>query len=252
MNKETVVLAVETSGRTGSVALGFDDKIANETYFSGFMRHSTEILPVIEGLLKKSDVKPEEIKHLYISNGPGSFTGIRIAASLAKMMYLANSLKIVTVDSLDVIALNALGPINATGQKENLPVNSENDEIHKIATILDAKRGQFFVALYKVVRDSYEVLFEKTLQDSLMTAIEFREKFAHRPDPVWLLGDGLTYYRQEFKAKGMEFLEEKYWSPRAAGVYEIGRKMAQKKLFADPVNFKPFYLCRPDIRIKQR
>jgi tRNA threonylcarbamoyladenosine biosynthesis protein TsaB len=252
MNRDTVVLAVETSSRTGSVALGFGDTIAGETFFSGFMRHSTEIFSVIESLLKKYDVKPENLEHLYISNGPGSFTGLRIAASLAKMMYLANSLKIVTVDSLDVIAFNASEAIKAAGRTAKLSDDSTNNEILKIAAVLDAKRGQFFVAVYKVIRDGEEVLFEKTVPDSLMTPGEFCEKFAFRRDTVWLLGDGLVYHRQEFQSEGIEFLEEKYWSPGATGVYQLGRKIAQKNLFADPVNFKPFYLCRPEIRIKQR
>ncbi len=251
MNKETVVLAVETSSRTGSVALGFGDKIVSEAYFSGFMRHSTEIFPVIESLLKKSDVKPGNIGHLYISNGPGSFTGIRIAASLAKMMYLANSLKVVTVDSLDVIAFNASEPIKAAGRKEK-STDSNYDEIHKIASVLDAKRGQFFIAVYKVIKDTDEILFENIIPDSLTTAKEFCEKFAIPQDPIWLLGDGLTYHREEFNTEGIKFMDENYWSPRAAGVYQLGRKRSKKNQFADPVNFKPFYLCRPEIRIKQR
>ena len=252
MNNELLALAIETSSRIGSVAVGFGDKIMKEASFSGFMKHSAEIFPVIEALLNDSGFNPGEIGHLYISNGPGSFTGLRIAASLAKMMYLANSLKIVTVDSLDVIAYNATEPIRAAGRKENRSVDSNNYGIHKIAAILDAKRGQFFVALYKVIRNDDEVLFEKILPDSLMNPAEFNEKFALKQDPVWLLGDGLVYHRKEFQVEGIEFLGEKYWSPRASGVYHLGWNQAQKNQFADPVNFKPFYLCRPEIIIKQR
>jgi tRNA threonylcarbamoyladenosine biosynthesis protein TsaB len=252
MDKKPVILAIETSGRTGSVALGVGEKILNETSFSGFMRHSAEIFPAIVNLLDKADVKPEKIGHLHISNGPGSFTGLRIAASIAKMMYLANSLKVVAVDSLDVIAFNAIEAIREKEQEANSQAKTEKDKIQKIAAVLDAKRAQFFVALYNIVREDANIRLEKVVPDYLSSAGEFINKYASGPNPIWLLGDGLVYHSKEFQSGGTYFMEEKYWSPRAAGVYRLGWEMAQKEQFADPVSLKPNYLCRPEIRVKQR
>ena len=101
-----LILAVETSGRLGSVALAQGDKLLSETSFSGPMRHSAEIFPAITDLLSKFDKKPDQIEQVYISAGPGSFTGLRIAVTFAKTLALANGAKIVAVDTLDVIAAN--------------------------------------------------------------------------------------------------------------------------------------------------
>jgi tRNA threonylcarbamoyladenosine biosynthesis protein TsaB len=249
INKTKASLAIETSSRIGSVALGCGDKIVGEASFSGFMKHSAEIFPAINRLLSSSDINPNQIEHIYISNGPGSFTGLRIAATIAKMMFLANHAEIVTVDSLDITAFNSLDAIRAQNQSEKFTATDE--EIKKVASVLDAKRGQFFIALYDVIKNE-DLSLNKRTDDLLMSASEFCDKIAAEDIPVWLLGDGLLYYREEFKKENINFLEEKYWSPRAACVYQLGRKMTRKHNFADQVKFKPNYLYRPEIVTKQR
>jgi tRNA threonylcarbamoyladenosine biosynthesis protein TsaB len=238
MAQKPLILAVETSSRIGSVAIALGNRILAETIFSGPMRHSAELFPAIRSLLDRFSRKPPEIEHIYISVGPGSFTGLRIAVTLAKAMHLANAVKIVAVDTLDVIAANAA---DYTDEK--------NTELDKIATILDAKRGQFFIAVYQLTSDGSR---KKTLPDSLMTAQQFLDKFAAADQHVWLLGDGLVYYKDKFKANGVRFLDEKYWSPRAAKVHLLGYEMSLTGQFADPLKLQPAYLRCPDVKVKPR
>ena len=144
-----MILAVETSAPIGSVAIAIGEQILAEAAFSGPMRHSSEILPAIDGLLQRFGRKPKDIEHIYISIGPGSFTGLRIAAALAKTMHLANDVRVVAVDTLDVIAANATDYIK--DKSTDIICHSERSEesIETIATIIDAKRGQFYVAVYQ-------------------------------------------------------------------------------------------------------
>ncbi|MBN1973888.1 MAG: tRNA (adenosine(37)-N6)-threonylcarbamoyltransferase complex dimerization subunit type 1 TsaB [Sedimentisphaerales bacterium] len=249
-DNKPVILAIETSSRIGSVALGFGDKIAGIASFSGFMRHSAEIFPAIEELLAGSGINPNQIEHIYISNGPGSFTGLRIAAAIAKMVYLANPVKIVTVSSLDVTACNAADAVKAAQKEEKFLL--EIGKIQKVASVLDAKRGQFFIAVYNVIIEGTEVKLDKVVPDYIISAAEFTAQFACEQNPIWLLGDGLLFHKQEFQTDGVNFFEEKYWSPRAEKVYILGRELAGKNQFAEPVGFKPFYLYRPEIITKQR
>ena len=104
---KSLILAVETSGRTGSVAIGAGDDILAEKTFSGQMRHSAELFVSAERLLSQIGAGAEKIKHVYFAAGPGSFTGLRIAVTMAKMMAFANGAKIVAVSTMDVIAENA-------------------------------------------------------------------------------------------------------------------------------------------------
>lgn len=273
MTKKPLILAIETSSRIGSAAIAFGEKILAETTFPNTMRHSAEIFPTIQQLLNRFSLKSQEIEHVYISIGPGSFTGLRIATTFAKTMCLANAVKIVAVDTLDVIAANVNGLTskniannsghessllqpNALLQKqERCAAEDEQAMIYeKIAPIVDAKRNQFFTAVYQRTNDELQAvsdgIWKKILTDSLMTASQFIEKFSGSETPIWLLGDGLLYYKDKFKAEGIRFLDQKYWSPRAGKVYLLGRQKALAGQFADPVTLTPNYLLRPDAEEK--
>ncbi|MHC4619500.1 MAG: tRNA (adenosine(37)-N6)-threonylcarbamoyltransferase complex dimerization subunit type 1 TsaB [Planctomycetota bacterium] len=240
MKPAPLILAVETSGRIGSVAMALGERVVGETAFSGTMRHSSEIFPATCGLLDRLGRKPKEIEHVYISVGPGSFTGLRIAVALAKTMHLANNANIVAVDTLDAIAANA-----------NDYTEDTRPNISTIATLLDAKRGQFFIAAYRRrSRKSNNTRYEKILPDCLMTASQFLERFAAKQEPIWLLGEGLLYYKDAFKAEGVHFLPEDYWSPKASKVHQLGWQIALKERFADPLTLEPTYIRRPEAEEK--
>ena len=216
MSQDPIILAVETSSRIGSVAIAFGGEIQRELVFSKQMKHSEEIFPAISALLDSLGRKPRQIEHIYISAGPGSFTGLRIATTLAKTMHLANKAKVVAVDTLDVIASNIMDLI-----RENIDKKDQSDmrggSIDTIAPVLDAKRGRFFIAVYnRLIKEvdtnyaGFNKQYAKILPDSLLSASEFLEKFACQEKPVWLLGDGLVFHREKFQADGIYFLEKKY------------------------------------------
>jgi len=270
-----LILAVETSSRTGSVAIALGENLLAETKFAGPSRHSAELFPSICHLLDRFSRKPDQIEHIYISVGPGSFTGLRIAVTMAKTMSLANAAKIVAVDSLDVAAANiplliehrlsadlsgvlssvALAKEEAQAKSET-SAKAEAPSIENLAVVVDAKRNQFFIAVYQKTQQSQIVNqptgYEKIVPDSLMTSDEFLEKFAAPDQPIWLLGDGLLYYKDKFKSAGIRFFDEQYWSPRASKVHLLGWQLALAGRFSDPLTLTPNYLLRLDIKIKPR
>jgi tRNA threonylcarbamoyladenosine biosynthesis protein TsaB len=262
-----LVLTIETSGRLGSVALAQGDKLLAESHFSGPMRHSAEIFPAITDLLSKFSKKPNQIEHVYISVGPGSFTGLRIAVTIAKTIALARQLartpigepqasrpssrggspaelnsarrtKIVAVDTLDCIAANV----------------SPQDNSQRLGVILDAKRGQFFIAVYDKTQDAqrntHDAIWQKILPDCLMTAEEFLAQFTDKP--IMLTGEGLVFYKDKFAHKNIRVLDEKFWNPSAANIHRLGRQLASQGRFADPLTLTPNYIRGPDAIVKQR
>lgn len=222
---KSFALALETSGRVGSVAIGCNGRLSDEETFSAPLRHSAELFDTTIKLLKKSVQKSNQIKQVLISIGPGSFTGIRISVTVAKMMALAAQSRIVAVSTTDAMALNV-----------------DDSSIKKIATVIDAKREQFFIAVF----ERQNGIWQKILPDCMMRAEEFREKFDRPNEPVWLLGEGLLYYAKKFQTANIKILDEKFWSPRASNVFRIGSQMADAGKFSDPVSLVPFYLRRPE------
>jgi len=259
--RQSLILAIETSSRIGSVAIAFGARRISETRFTGPLMHSVEIFPAVRGLLDLAGRVPGQIEQIYISRGPGSFTGLRIAATVAKIMHLANAAKIITVDTLDIIASNVVrltgGNARPVSDCQVLPAECE-----RIAVILDAKRGQFFIAVYELApqgrsgdrtREEHgDQIWKKTVPDSLMTISEFFNRFVGLRNPIGLLGDGLVYYKDKFKAEGVFFLDEEHWSPRASQVHLLGWQMALNGQFTDPLTLTPNYLRKPDVTLKSR
>jgi tRNA threonylcarbamoyladenosine biosynthesis protein TsaB len=259
-----LILAIETSGRLGSVALAQDDKLLAESRFSGPMRHSAEIFPAITDLLSRFNKKPDQIEQVYISVGPGSFTGLRIAVTLAKTLALANDAKIVAIDTLDVIAANVIDFAPPSPLPQLNTQNSTLKTDDRLAVILDAKRGQFFIAVYEKTshepRATSDTIWQKILPDSLMTAEEFLDRFTDKP--IMLIGEGLVFYKDKFAHKNIRVLDEKYWNPSAANIHKLGWELAMNGQsaegetsptggFADPLTLIPNYIRGPDVTIKQ-
>ncbi len=264
----TIILAVETSSRIGSAALARGDKLIEEATFSSPMQHSAEIFPAIEGLLTRHGHTSRNIGEIHIAIGPGSFTGLRIAVTLAKAMHLAQGVRIVTVGSLDVVAANLSESPRDAGSGPGEPLPSPLPG--RIAALFDAKRGQFYVAIYDPAAPDAErcdspagegedyripapggMVWRKVHRDSLMTAREIIESFAG-PGLLGVLGDGLLYHREEFAREGIAILPERYWSPHAANVYRLGRQKARAGQFADPLTLTPLYLRGPEVTLRKR
>ncbi len=234
MNFDTtagLAMAVDTSGRFGSVALGSGDRILVSRTFSGMLRHSAELFAAIQALLEEIGRAPGDIQEVYLTAGPGSFTGLRIGVTLAKMLHFANRTRIVAVSTLDVLAENTRDFLRDEGQM-----------CQQTAAILDAKRGQFFVAVY----DWTGKQPEKILPDSLMTAESFLHQYGGQNRPIYLLGEGLVYYKDRFHSEGIQITNSRYWYPHAQHLYRLGRNIALSGRFEDPVGLTPNYLRGPD------
>ncbi len=109
--------------------------------------------------------------------------------------------------------------------------------------VLDAKRGQFFIAAYQRRKSRWE----KVLADSLMSVSQFLDWAGGCAKPLRLLGEGLVYYKEKFAAEGIEFLPEKYWVPTAKKVHLLGWERALAGKFADAKTLEPNYLRLPDV-----
>ena len=235
MSDRPLILAVETSGRTGSIAIAEGAEMVATKAFSGVMRHSAELFPVAAELLEQAGKAAGDIEQVYVSVGPGSFTGLRIAVTMAKTMSLASGIKVVEVDTLDVIAANV----------EDFE-RAKSVDIERIGVILDAKRSQFFAAVY----EKKDGRWEKVLDDCLIGSGEFVERFGGGERPIRLLGEGLVYHKGAFEAEGIEFVDEEYWWPSAEKVHKLGWEKALCGEFADAAGLQPMYLQRPDVQGK--
>ena len=94
------ILALDSSGLTASVAVIEDENLMGEYTMNYKKTHSQTLMPMISEMMSMADVKPEELDAIAVSEGPGSFTGLRIGASIAKGLAWTLKIPIVPVSSL--------------------------------------------------------------------------------------------------------------------------------------------------------
>jgi tRNA threonylcarbamoyladenosine biosynthesis protein TsaB len=219
-------LAIETSGRIGSIALVEDGNLRLEEQFPHGLQHAAQIVPMIDRLCATANCAPRELEHLYVSAGPGSFTGLRIGITLAKTLSFATGAKIVAVPSVRVLV-------------ENAPSDAKH-----VIIVLDAKREQIFTARFERSSDGW-VERETAHLDSLSAMLE------RSPRPVHLLGEGVPYH-EKFIPRDEQIITtpSETWRARAGAVAVLGMELAQQRVFEDPFRLTPIYIRRPEAEEK--
>ncbi len=235
-SKKKYGLAIDTSGRVGSVTIGQEDSVLLESSFSGFMRHSAELFDTLNTLIERVGIHPDQIDPLYITAGPGSFTGIRIAVTFAKMLSYAVGSRVVAVNTLDALVENANDYLDQT-----------QVDIPRMAAILDAKQNRFFTAIYEKTDDGWKKIYP----DSLLSPRDFLSLINKDKVRTGLLGEGLLYYADRFDSPSTHVIDPAFWPVSARKVYSVGCRMAQQGLFSDIYALGPSYIRKPDAVEKQ-
>lgn len=124
-------LGIETANAPLSVAVVKDGKVLAEVVQNIKVTHSAGAMPAIETILANVGVKPNELEAIAVSEGPGSYTGVRIGVTLAKTLAWTLQKPLVGVSSLKILAANA-ALFNGL-----------------ICPIFDARRGNVYTAVYK-------------------------------------------------------------------------------------------------------
>ena len=104
MNDQRLLLAVDTATRFAGIALYDGEIIRSEMYWQSQDRHSVELMPAVVCMLDQQGISAQGLAAIAVSIGPGSFTGLRIGLSVAKGVALAQSIPILGVPTLDIMA----------------------------------------------------------------------------------------------------------------------------------------------------
>ena len=106
-----MLLSLDTATRHSGIALYDGQQIIAELNWHSVDAQTTELLPRLEQVMAWSGVQPASLTALAVSIGPGSFTGLRVALSLAKGMALAHGLPLIGVPTLDATAYPHVGEL---------------------------------------------------------------------------------------------------------------------------------------------
>lgn len=218
------IFACDSTAKTASVALCEDKILLAEFTQNGGNTHSETLLPMTEVLLNSMKTDIDEIDVFAVSEGPGSFTGVRIGAATVKGFAHRKNKPCIGISTLEALATNL-----AFGE----------DKI--IVPVMDARRGQFYTARFAFREGALQRLCEDTAQ----SFEEFSAEIKALGAKIYLCGDGYAAGR---RLLGDEFSYETPEKLRYQSAYSVAQIAYRKYLDGDRTSaeeLRPTYLRLP-------
>ncbi len=198
-----LIFGTDTCCMAATAALLSEDRLVAQTVLNNKKTHSQNIMPMIEFMLEKAEVLPEDIDCFAAAVGPGSFTGVRIGVATVKALAFATGKPCVAVSTLHALANNV----------------SCFDGI--ICPVLDARRNQVYNALFEGGD------LNRLTDDRACSIDELCAELGETDRRIMFLGDGVPSFMDKIKeALGDRavFAPTSLQMNLAASVAEIGLK----------------------------
>ncbi len=224
--KQTVSVAIETSCRRGAVALGIGGELRDARELGTTRKHAAMLLPTLDALLSEASLSSEDVEELYISIGPGSFTGLRVGVTVARTWgQTREDLRIVAVSTALAVAENVPGPWEHLG------------------VLLAAKQSG--EASGTVCGTLLKPTPEGASFDGQPRVAEPAALLADWPRPLVLTGEGASFCDLPH-ADDVHVLDEALRLPTARGVWTVGRRLAMAGQFTPWPQLQVVYARKPE------
>ena len=229
------ILAIETTGLKASVAIIDENMRVWKAESDRKLSHLQNLIPLIGDLLEKSKLTLDDITHIAVSEGPGSFTGIRIGIATGKALAQALKLPMISVPTLKSFAWNV------------------PDFDGLICPIFDARRDQVYAGAYFW----QEGICKQAILDDAYFIDEFLNKideFDPKKDKqVLMMGDGIKVYKdalEDWKAKSCRKLIINDLSQDAESVAKLAYILYKDGKVKSYEQVKPVYLRKAEAERK--
>lgn len=208
-----MLLSMDSSAVTASVALTDGNEIIKSEFVNSGLTHSETLLPMIARVMDGH--KYSELDGIAITAGPGSFTGVRIGVATVKGLAFNDDIPCYSVSTLEAIAYNFV------------------DENAVVCAVMDARRMQFYNALFRVQSGKVE-----RLCDDRAISIEDLRNELKQYDNVIIAGDGANLCFRNIELENCTLADDDRIYQNAVGV----AKAAKNKNAISPKALMPVYL----------
>ena len=214
------ILCIETSLDYCSVSIIEDGKVIDSENINIKKSHSEFILILIKDLLKRIKISLNQLSAIAVSEGPGSYTGLRIGVSTAKGLCFSLDLPLLSVSSLDLMIYDV--------KKKNLVESGS-----LLCPMIDARRMEVYTKIVKddltIIKDTHAKILSNNSFNSLL-------KF----NKINFFGNGSTKFKKIIKSNNALFIEKII--PEAINFDQIVHDKYLEGKFEDLINFEPNYL----------
>ena len=215
------ILMIETSTECCSVALSEGTHIVAERVDETPKQQSALLAPYADAVLQECGWKAADLDAIAVSEGPGSYTGLRVGVSTAKGLCFAAGVPLIGVDTLQILACQAFTVISGLTRNPG-----------RIVAMLDARRMEVYAATFdgnaRKLTDTAAVILD---------ADSYRQELEE--GSVLFIGTGVAKFQAICPHPNATFQP---CFPLASAMLQPAREALQKKEFKDVAYFEPFYL----------
>lgn len=221
------ILAIDSSSKPASASVVVDDRLLCEVFVNNGFTHSKTLMPVINDVLKHSEISIDEIDLCAVVTGPGSFTGVRIGVAAAKGICFDSGIQCVSVSTLEAMAYN-LACVKGY-----------------VCSVMDARCSQVYTATFRCNGS-----VERITEDRAISISDLIVHLSSLDDNIYILGDGafIVYSKilAEYPELGGKVIlvneNNRYQKSSSAAAVAAG---AQKEKYIKPDELVPVYLRLP-------
>lgn len=210
------LLSLETSTDVCSVAIHQNGELLSHQVHNVQKSHSSLLPQIALDICQEAGLKLDEMSAIAVSEGPGSYTGLRIGVSTAKGFAYTLQIPLIAVPTLDIMLEAVRGKFPGD---------------HYLCAMMDARRMEVYIKM----EDHTGGERWKT-QPMILEAHTFKEQ----QDPVYLFGNGMPKFREIAAQDNLIFIEDIY--PDAANMGRMALEKYQSNAFEDVAYFEPNYL----------
>lgn len=211
------ILAVDTAGKSAAVAVLRDDTLLYETQCNNGLTHSETLLPMIDTALRACGLTVADLDLLGATNGPGSFTGLRIGLSVIKGLALPRQIPCAPVSTMAALAYGMAGQGTVIGAQ-------------------DARRGQVYWAAFDLETHS------RLTPDAAAPVASLQEFVQNCKKPLFFVGDGAALcYNRYRQTPGVAACPQPLQVLRGAGVALAARAVWEAGGCVPPAGLLPDY-----------
>ncbi len=225
----SVILHIESATKVCSVALSRNGKLLaiRETWDTDYA-HSRLLTIYIQEVLEEAGIEMHALSAVAVSQGPGSYTGLRIGVSAAKGICFGLDIPLLAIDTLEAMAYHCRDMI----REDKSFVSPESLEVH-YCPMIDARRMEVYHALF-----DHHLISRQPVKASIIT----NDTFSHLLEgtKVFFFGDGAAKCKPLIKSPNALFLPHIF--PSARGMLIPAQVKLENGQFENTAYFEPFYL----------
>ena len=213
----SLILSIETAVSVCSVALHKEGELLGLLELHQENVHAQKLMPAINSLLEQVGVFTSQLSAVAVSEGPGSYTGLRIGVSTAKGIAFAHNIPLIGVGSLDALAKQLVGLVEPSSI---------------IVPMIDARRMEVYSMVFDHQLEELEPLQPVVVEENSYQAFLDR-------GIVYFLGDGAKKVSEVIRHPNARFLKR---TNSAMTIGELATIKFKKNDFEDLAYFEPNYL----------